>query len=150
MLYSLFLSVIFDTPLIFIIGIWFHLFLDGLDGSLARLSGKKPNTNGLLFDLVFDSVGIAMVALYVLYFAYVSTFTALFFSATYFTVNVISYIFAKTDREYDFVIRPRLFVLIAIAFDYAFSYSTTPTIFLISNILLTIFLLVGIKKLFKL
>lgn len=147
--YSLFFSAIFNIPLIFIIGIWFHLLLDGLDGSLARLSHKKLGAIGLLMDIVFDSIGIATVGLYVLYFNYVSTLTALLFITTYFAVNVISYIFAKTDREYDFVVRPRIFVLIAITLDYVFRLSTTPIVILISNILLIIFSLIGTHRLIK-
>ena len=148
--FSLFFSVLSNIPLIFIIGIWFHLFLDGLDGSIARLSGKKLSANGLLFDLIFDSMGIVMVGLYVLYFNYVSMLAAITFIITYLGVNIISYIFAKTNQEYDFVIRPRIFVLVAIVIDYVFRYSTTPLIFLISNTLMAIFILIGIKKLYKL
>ena len=147
---SLLFSVIFNTPLIFIIGIWSHLFLDGLDGSLARLSKKKPDANGLIMDITFDSLGIATIGFYALYFNYINILTALLFITTYLSVNMISYIFAKTDREYDFVVRPRIFVLVAITLDYMFSFSTTFTAILISNILLTVFLLIGIKKLYKL
>lgn len=147
---SLFFSVIFSTPLIFIIGIWFHLFLDGLDGSLARLSDKKPVATGLLMDLIFDSVGIATIGFYVLYFNYVNILVALIFISAYLGVNTISYVFAKTGKEYDFVVRPRIYVLIALVLDYIFSASITPIIVLVSSGLLVIFFLIGIKKIFKL
>lgn len=147
---SLFFSIVFSIPLVFIIGIWLHQFLDGLDGSLARLSNKKLDANGLFMDLVFDSLGIAMVGFYVLYFNYVGPLIALIFISAYLGVNTISYVFAKTGKEYDFVVRPRIYVLTALVLDYIFSTSITPIIILVSSGLLVIFCLVGIKKIFKL
>ena len=69
----LFLALFFDSPLIFIIGIWFHFFLDGLDGSLSRAqAGKGSVTNGLLADLISDSAGIICAGLYLLFFNIIS------------------------------------------------------------------------------
>jgi phosphatidylglycerophosphate synthase len=146
---SFFLAVKLNNPLVFVVGIWVHLFLDGLDGSLARLSRKKPEALGLVMDIFFDSVGIIAVGCYALYFNYISILTTLVFIASYLGVNVVSYLLARIDKEYDFVIRPRIYILTAIVLDYVFSSSITPIIIAVSNVLLIAFFLIGIKKLFK-
>lgn len=146
---SLFFALKFNTPLIFIVGICFHLLLDGLDGIIARFKSRKSSKIGLAMDLIFDSVGIVTIGLYILYFKYVGATAALLFIIEYLILNATSYIFAITNKEYAFVIRPRIFILAAILFDYIFLYSITPFFIIVSNITLTFFILIGIVKLFK-
>ncbi|MFA6475051.1 MAG: CDP-alcohol phosphatidyltransferase family protein [Patescibacteria group bacterium] len=146
---SFLLAVILNQPVVFVIGIWLHFLLDGLDGSLARASGKHGDAMGVAMDLVFDSVGITTLGLYVSYFNLVNKVAAILFIIVYLLVIYISYRLARVDKEYGFVVRPRLFVLLAILFDYLFAWSLTPGVIYISDVLLIIFIIIGFGKIIK-
>ncbi|MCX6735607.1 MAG: CDP-alcohol phosphatidyltransferase family protein [Candidatus Parcubacteria bacterium] len=147
--FSLILSFIFNEPEIFVIGIWFHFFLDGLDGSLARSFGKQNGLSGVATDLAFDNLGIITVGIYLWHFEAINPFFAFFFVFMYSLVNLISYIFAQTGKEYPFVIRPRLFMFLSITIDLLSSYKTVFSVVLILNALLFVFVIIGLFKLFK-
>jgi len=145
---SFFLAFALNIPIIFIIGIWIHLFLDMLDGSVARIS-KKSTAFGLLMDISADSVGIVATGFYLFYFNIVNMQLVLLFLASYLAVNLLLYIFAKTGREYGFILRPRIEIWIAISIDYIFIYSIMPFIILASSALLIFFGSISLFKLVK-
>ena len=146
---SLVFSIGSEMPVVFVVGIWLHLFLDGLDGVLARAVSKEQGITGLALDLLMDSVGIVTMGFYLSYFGIVSPHIAALFVCSYLTVNAISYVFAKTGREYTFVIRPRIFIIIALTLDYAFLFSATPVIVAISTVLLLFFVVTGLIVLLR-
>lgn len=144
---SLMLALTRNQPIIFIIGIWLHFFLDGLDGALSRAANNKPSTLGVIIDLVSDSVGIFAVGAYLFSFGFSGGIAVLVFLSTYFSINFFSFYFARTGRQFEFIVRPRLYVFLAITLDALFALSVTAPVIFLSNILLSFFTLVGLRKL---
>ena len=73
------------NPVYFLIGIWIHIFLDSLDGPLARFQGKASKV-GSFIDVICDHVGILASGFYMLSFTQINPLAVLLFITLY-TIN---------------------------------------------------------------
>lgn len=132
----------------FVAGIWIHFLLDGIDGSLARYQ-KKESVAGARLDLLADTAGVVATGTFLGASGTVSFFIASLFTGGYLAVNAISEILSIQNKQYVFVIRPRVFIYGALLSDLLFATSLTAQVTFLSTILVIIFTITGIATLLK-
>ena len=130
-------AVFLWQPLWFIGGIWLHLLLDGLDGSLARLL-RSDTLFGSYMDVVCDQVGIISACAYMLVFRIVDPVLVLFFGIFYILVIASSFFLGSIHRPLRYVLRPRIIVFASITAEYFLSISITTPILLTLTLLLAL------------
>ncbi len=140
------LAVLYGAPRIFIVGIWLHLFLDGLDGSLARFQ-KKADLRGAFVDVVCDQVGIIAATLYLLIFRVVDAPWVLIFAVLYTAEVGILYGLGFLHKPPPWGFRPRIVLYLAFTIDHAWGFVTSGIILRVLTILLFGFVVDGLIRL---
>ncbi|MFC1600116.1 CDP-alcohol phosphatidyltransferase family protein [Patescibacteria group bacterium] len=143
---SFYLAIYYSNPLFFIIGIWVHMVLDGLDGSLARYQ-KKDSSRGTIVDVAVDQLGITLMCLFVIYFSYANIVNVSAFFVLYLIVIILSLYLMFKKKRFDIVIRPRIFFYIAVTWDFIIFVRITEVIVLLANIFMFCSVLIGIYHL---
>ncbi len=118
------LAIYFDNEWLFVVAIWLHFILDGIDGTLARAQGT-PGMRGVIFDLAADTVGILALSYAMIAFQNVPLFLGSVFCVSYVALNALSLILMAQGKRYEFVIRPRVYIFCAIPVYLLFSSSFT-------------------------
>ncbi len=133
---SITFSIVQVDPRYFLYGIWIHVFLDSLDGSLARYQGKSSDL-GAFTDVVCDHIGIVASGFYLLNFSLVDPQHVLLFIILY-TVDIYNlFITNFIKNPVSVVFRPRMFVHFFILIDYfTLSNLTGNLIYFLNTILL--------------
>lgn len=126
---SLFLAISFGK-VYFIYGIIAHCILDGIDGTLARLTGTE-SVAGAALDLVADHVGITLSALYAAVFLNISETNAILYVLLYTIVNPVSFMLGVSEHRVSYVFRPRLIVYLLLTIDTFWgTHMTEPVMFM--------------------
>jgi len=131
------------NPLYFVLGIWIHMILDGIDGTLARYQ-KKDSTTGALIDVIGDQFGITLMCFFAYFFNYVNVINISVFFVLYLIVLLISLYLMFNKARYEIVIRPRIFFYIAVTWDFFIFINLTEVVVFISNIFLLASVLIGL------
>lgn len=139
---GLFLSATQHNPLYFVIAIWIHFFLDGIDGALARHQ-HNVTLRGMLLDTACDLIGIIACSTIVVYFRYASAQTALFFTALYVLVTIEALILGAINTPYPLIIRPRIYVFIALTIDVLFGTALSTPLIAVLTVMLGVFCIQG-------
>lgn len=139
------LAVYYVQPLIFIIGIWIHLILDGIDGALARYQ-QVASIRGTHVDMFGDQFGITLMCVFAVYFNIANIVNISVFFVLYSIVLIFSLYFLHKKNRFEIVMRPRVFFYYAVTIDVLIYLRFTDIIVLISNILLLGSILFGIYQ----
>ncbi|MBI1834128.1 MAG: hypothetical protein HYR90_04885 [Candidatus Andersenbacteria bacterium] len=140
-------ALLLHEPTIFLIGLWVHVLLDGIDGALARW--QKTGPTGVLVDTAADMVGIASACLYAFLFAHEPYSLILIFFATYASLVFVSLIRDARGFPYTFTVRPRFFVYFFLTLDYALSGKTAGLIMGASAIPMGMLVLAGMYAIWR-
>jgi len=133
------------NPIYFLIGIWIHIFLDSLDGPLARFQGKASKI-GSFIDVICDHVGILASGFYMLSFTQVNPLAVLLFITLY-TIDIYNLFIANVCKKpISIVFRPRLFVYVAIVFDFMIQSNYTNSLITFLNVILLIQTMLSFSK----
>ena len=144
----LILAIVQNRPELFILGIFIHFLLDGLDGSLARFQ-KKDSFYGTFIDMVYDYIGIVSASIFILFFNYSNTILVLIYTLLYTIVLVNSLILGYIKRPYKYVLRPRIYIYIALAIDVYYLKGITTEALIITSVLMFLSSIGGIVKIGK-
>lgn len=139
---ALTLTIYFNQPIIFAIGIWLHMLLDGIDGALARFQ-KNNSIRGTYIDVICDQVGITTALIFVLYFNIANPINITVFYIFYAIVLIISIYLLYRKSRYEIVYRPRIFFYYALTIDALIFIRFTEIVVFISNILLFVAIILG-------
>lgn len=147
-LFALFFSILNASPVYFICGIWLHVILDGLDGSLARFQ-KKETSSGALIDVLCDHIGIISSAVFLVHFSYVNAVYVLIFSVLYTFIIFSSFLLGYLNIPYNYALRPRIFVYLAITLDFFYAKSISNPLIIIFSAIMFLSVFEGLYKIFK-
>lgn len=143
---SLSYSIYSYNAIYFLIGIWIHIFLDSLDGALARYQNKSSKI-GSFIDVVCDHVGILASGFYLLNFTQVNSSSVLTFIILY-TIDIYNLFISNICKNpMKIVFRPRMFVYLIILTDFIFSQSYTSDLLIFLNLILIIQSLLSLNNL---
>ena len=132
-------------PKFFLIGIWIHVFLDSLDGALARYQNKASKI-GSFIDVICDHAGILASGFYMLSFTSVNSLSVLLFITLY-TVDIYNlFITNVCNNPVSIVFRPRFFVYFTIALDFILQTNHTNSLLTFLNLILIIQTLLSFNK----
>ena len=145
---SLVASFYWSEPLYFIIGVWVHMFFDGIDGSVARFQNKSC-TFGSYVDCIFDHVGIISAAIFAYYFLDIGFLPILMYSVLYTHIIFASFVLGQIGDPYKYLLRPRLIFYAAITIDLLWSTSSTLIVTWILVALMSLNTLEGVYRLGK-
>ena len=145
---GLFLSITYGNPRYFVVAIWIHFFLDGLDGSLARYQ-YKMTLRGMFIDTACDLTGVIACSEALYYFHYISAQSALFFTALYVLVTIMALVLGAVNTPYPFIVRPRLFVFISLTIDIFSGTAFSTPLVEILTVILSMFCIQGFLLLGK-
>lgn len=140
------ISYAFVNPVYFIIGIWIHLLLDCVDGTLARYQ-KVNSKNGAIVDAICDHFGIVLSGLFIYLFAIVDGTNMIIFIALYSLLIGITINLLKKKKSFLFIIRPRFYVYIAMTIDVFYFIQITQYVVLIANMIMLAEVVWGIIRL---
>jgi len=125
------------NPVYFLVGVWVHIFLDSIDGALARYQNKASKI-GSFIDVLCDHAGILASGFYMLSFTSVNPLSILLFITLY-TVDIYNLFIANVcHKPIAIVFRPRLFVYLALVNDYIFQLNYTNNLLTFLNLILLI------------
>ena len=126
-------------PLVALCCLLVHVLLDGLDGPLARYQ-ETATSRGSFTDTFTDQIVVTVVV--IAWMAGEKSLAAILAGSTYIFVYALVVAIAMVrnalDIPYSWLIRPRFFVFVAIAFDWAFSTSLTIWLLALCNLLLIV------------
>jgi archaetidylinositol phosphate synthase len=97
-------------------GIWLHVILDGLDGTLARYQGAASQ-KGAIADAVCDHAGIAAFSAGLIWFGLAEALPAGLLFLLYSSLVASSILLGLRDAAIPFMIRPRLLLYAALTAD---------------------------------
>ena len=124
-------------PFYFLVGVWIHIFMDSLDGPLARYQ-KKASKLGSFIDVICDHAGILASGFYMLSFTQVNPLAVLLFITLY-TIDIYNLFIANVCKKpISIVFRPRLFVYITIVIDFILQANYTNNLITFLNVILLI------------
>ena len=86
-----------------------HVLLDGLDGPLARETGRASN-KGSFTDTTPDQIVVALSTLTLMYFGYIQIIPGGLYIFFYTIVVIFAMIRSSLSIPYSWVVRPRFFV----------------------------------------
>jgi len=138
-------SYVFLSPMYFAVGIWIHMIIDAVDGTLARYQ-NKTSSNGAIVDSLCDHFGIVLACLFAYLFFIVDGFSILVFAILYSILIGLIFYLLKNKSSFFFIIRPRLYLYVAITLDVFCLTRITDYIVLISNIIMFVGIIIGFKK----
>lgn len=140
------LAVNYWNPLFFIIGMWVHLIIDGIDGTLARFQ-KSDNINGAIFDVISDHFGIIFFCIFVVIFGFANVYNVSILFLLYSIIIAISLYFLKKNISFVFVLRPRIYLFGAVTYDYIIFIGFTELIAFLANILMVLSIFIAFYQL---
>lgn len=146
---ALFVAYMSSNPIYFIIGIWLHLIVDSLDGTLARYQSKN-SPNGAIIDAMCDHVGIISASLFAYMFMIINLVSILIFVGLYTALILIVFYLLKHKSSYRFIIRPRFYFYVALTIDVFRFIDITYYIVLISSAVMFVEVVAGIVKVLRL
>lgn len=119
-------SLVYKQPEVFVVGLWIHFLLDGLDGTIARTDKSKRKLNPIV-DIAVDYSGI-VAAVSMSWFSAVSDrLPALIFLSVYSLVIALTIWRRHVKKPYALVIRPRVIFYTALTIDiFFFTHLTEP------------------------
>lgn len=138
-------SYLFVNPIYFVIGIWLHLILDSIDGTLARYQ-KTNSSTGAVVDSVCDHFGVVSASAFTYLFMIVDGVNMLIFVILYSLLMAIILYLLKNKSSYAFVLRPRLYLYIAMTIDVFWLIHITHYIVLIASMIMLVEVILGIIK----
>jgi len=140
-------SYLLTSPIYFIVGIWLHLIVDGLDGTLARYQ-HVSSSKGAFVDAACDHFGIVLASVFAYIFGIIDWHNILIFAISYSMLMVVILYMLKHKLSYVLVIRPRFYFYIAITIDiFYFSHITYYTV-LMANVVMLIEIVLGVVQIF--
>lgn len=148
---SLIYAIYFDKPYVFLIGIWIHMLVDGIDGSLARYQ-KKDSKKGALIDVIFDHMGITSSVIFGIYFMLVNSLNIGIYLGLYTFIIIISLFLLFKNSQNEIIFRPRFYIYLTLVIDSIYFINLTNIFVLISNVFMffgIVFGLIKIKSLYK-
>lgn len=104
--------------------IWLHVFLDSIDGALARYQGIA-SLSGALEDLVSDTFGIIVVGAILGHFGLLMPSIAVLFSTLYVALHAFTFAEGALGSPGRVVFRPRMVVYPAMTLDVIYGTSVT-------------------------
>ncbi len=147
LLFTLTLSLLLNQSFYFLVGLFIHLILDGLDGPLARR--QKTTARGALTDVTTDHIGIVTTSLLISHFNYAPDALVIIYTLLYTIVIALAIIRNAFKIPYRFLFRPRLYVYLALAIDYSFRFWLTSPVLLLSSFLLLLPAITGAASLLR-
>ena len=87
----------------------FHVFLDGLDGPLARKTGRASN-QGSFTDTTADQIVVALSTLSLIYYGYLNIIPGGLYIFLYTMVVIFAMVRSSLMIPYSWVVRPRFYV----------------------------------------
>lgn len=87
----------------------FHVFLDGLDGPLARQTGRASN-QGSFTDTTADQIVVALSTLSLIYYGYLKIIPGGLYIFLYTMVVIFAMVRSGLAIPYSWVVRPRFYV----------------------------------------
>jgi phosphatidylglycerophosphate synthase len=138
-------SYVFLNPIYFVVGIWTHMIMDALDGTLARYQ-NKTSSNGAIIDSLCDHFGIILACLFSYLFVIADGFNILAFAILYSILIGLIFYLLKNKSSFFFIIRPRLYLYTTITIDVFCLTHITDYIVLISSIIILVEIIIGFKK----
>lgn len=142
------LSVVYSNPLIFIIGIWFHMLIDGIDGALARFQ-KTASIQGSIVDVISDHFGIIFFCIFMYIFGFSNIYIISIFFVLYTIIIIFSLYFLFKNTNFIFVLRPRIFIFSAVTLDYIIFIGMTDLIALLGIIFMAFSVFVAFYQLWQ-
>jgi len=143
------IGIVLSNEALFLLALWSHFLLDGIDGTLARAEGTT-SARGILMDVGADSVGIIALSAVMVAFGNVSAILGIIFCAGYLAVNAISVLLMQKGARYQFVIRPRIYIFVPLTADVIFAWQTTYYFVVIASVILVYFTIKGVQLLNRL
>lgn len=140
------LSIYYSNPLIFIIGIWAHLLIDGLDGSLARFQ-KTASRKGAIVDVISDHFGITFFCIFSVIYGFGNIYNIGIFFILYSIIIIFSLYFLYKNTNFIFVLRPRIFLFVAVTYDYIVFIHATDLIAILGNMFMTFSIFIALYQL---
>jgi archaetidylinositol phosphate synthase len=141
-------AFLLEDPLYFVVGIWLHMFIDGLDGTLARYKNVS-SLRGTFVDAIVDFVGIVATSIVIIVFNFAEPISVLIYTVAYAFVLIISYVLALQKKCYPFVYRPRIVVYATMLLDIIFDRNFTEyAIYFLAGLLL-LFQLQGLYLVYR-
>ncbi|MCC6158666.1 MAG: CDP-alcohol phosphatidyltransferase family protein [Deltaproteobacteria bacterium] len=89
-----------------------HILLDGLDGPLAKIVGKKNTAQGALMDMSNDVTGIVIVVFTVSFFGPVPWFLGTVYAVTYLYLTIFAVAQNLLDLRYAYVVKTKYTVYV--------------------------------------
>ena len=128
------LSWFAGRPLLFIVALWLHVFLDGVDGALARR--QTPEPTGGMADALADAIGVVAASIFLLLATQIPWSLVVAYTTLYLVVLATAIMRSRQGRPYLFVVRPRLLVYVALSADVLLVTAYTgPLLYLLTAIL---------------
>ena len=127
--------------------LWIHVAVDGLDGPLARFQ-KAESPRGSFTDSFCDQLVVSIVAIMLMVGTpKLSVFAGAIFLVLYAGVLAIAMVRNTLQIPYSWLVRPRFFLFLAIAFELMGMPGSVATVVWVSNGLLAVKLATGFHKL---
>jgi phosphatidylglycerophosphate synthase len=126
----------------------FHVFLDGLDGPLARETGRASN-QGSFTDTTSDQVVVALSTLTLIYYGYIHIIPGGLYIFFYTVVVIFAMIRNSLSIPYSWVVRPRFYVYAWIPVELYFLPGTMNYLIWFFSILLALKMLSGFLRIQK-
>lgn len=145
---ALVISIVLKNPLVFVIGMWAHLIIDGFDGEMARYTGSS-NLFGCYIDVLFDLLGVIATSIFIVHYGYAMPTLVLVYTSFYTILIFQGFLLNMVKEPFGFIVRPRIPMFIAITIDFIAPNNVTYWLTLVSCILLIFFCGVGFFKLGK-
>ncbi len=133
----LFISAATGTLGVGLVGIWIHVFMDLLDGALARHQ-HSGTTMGSLIDGISDQLIVTGAALLLIYLHLVDPILLIVYLVAYWVLNIVSFWLGYQGSRISLVLRPRIFVYLAMTIDAIFATTISGSVIMLSLIAILI------------
>jgi len=147
--FAFILSYLYSTPVYFVIGIWIHMLLDAIDGTLARYKNKM-SSNGAIIDSLCDHLGIILACFFSYLFFLIEGSYILIFAILYSILIGIIFYLLKNKSSFFFVVRPRFYLYAALTFDVFYLTHLSYYVVFISSIIMFVEIIIGVIKILSL
>lgn len=140
------LSFVLDDAFYFFIGVWLHMLIDGLDGTLARFLGKVQ-LKGSFVDVLADYLVIILMSIFVYYFNDADFLGVFLYTIFYTFLQFAAFILNYVGRPYEAILRPRLILYAGFSIDFLFGTDSVNVILYTCTLVMFIFVVQGVLKL---
>ncbi len=125
-----------------------HVLLDGLDGPLARYTGRASN-RGSFTDTTSDQIIVAVSTLTLIYFGYIGIIPGGLYIFFYTIVVIFAMVRSSLSIPYSWVVRPRFYVYAWIPVEIYFLPGTMNYVVWFFTVLLALKMLTGFIRIRK-